>query len=59
MEILLLDGEQYVGVQSSRALPIVTAQALSGLVRASRGLSQAERLRLTRECVGAPGTPSD
>jgi len=59
IEILLLDGEQYINVPRSRALPIVTAQALTGLVRASRGLSQAERLRLARECVGAPGTPSD
>ena len=59
MEILLLDGERYVQVPSSRALPIVTAQALTKLVRASRGLSQAERLRLARECLGAQGTPGE
>ena len=59
IEILLLDGEQYIQVPNSRALPIVTAKALTGLVRASRGLSQAERLRLAREGIGARDTPSD
>lgn len=59
MEILVLDGEQYVGVPRSRALPIVTAQTLTGLVRASRGLSQAERLRLARKYFSSPTLPSE
>jgi Uma2 family endonuclease len=59
VEILVLDGEQYVQVPSSRALPIVTAQMLTALVRASRGLSQAERLRLARERIGRQGTPGE
>ena len=59
MEILLLIGEQCVQVPSSRTLPIVTAEALTSLVRASRGPSQAERLRLARQCIGAQGAPSE
>jgi Uma2 family endonuclease len=59
MEILLLDGQHYNQASSSRALPIVTAQALTGLVRASRGLSQAERMRLAREvCSGLTSASS-
>lgn len=59
VEILLLDGDHYSEVPRSRALPTVTAQALTGLVRASRGLSQAERLRLARERLGPRGTPGE
>jgi hypothetical protein len=53
MEILLLSGDRYLPVQSSRAVPIVTADPLTRLVRASRGLSRAEWLRLAREWVSS------
>ena len=53
MEILLLSGDRYLPAQSSRAVPILTADALTRLVRASRGLSQAEWLRLAREWVSS------
>jgi Uma2 family endonuclease len=53
LEILLLSGDCYLPAQSSRAVPILTADALTRLVRASRGLSQAEWLRLAREWVSS------
>jgi hypothetical protein len=53
MEILLLSGDHYLPAQSSRAVPVLTADALTGLVRASRGLSQAGWLRLAREWVSS------
>jgi hypothetical protein len=49
----LWSGDRYLPAQSSRAVPILTADALTGLVRASRGLSQAGWLRLAREGVSS------
>jgi Uma2 family endonuclease len=53
MVILLLSADRYVPAQSSRAVPVVTADALTRLVKASAGLSQAGWLRLAREWVSS------
>jgi len=57
--MLLLHGDRYVQTPRSRALPMVTAGALTSLVRASTGLSQAEWLHLAREWLSAPGATSE
>jgi Uma2 family endonuclease len=49
MEILTLEGEEYHPASQSRALPVVTSDALTALVRASAGKSQGEWWRLARE----------
>ncbi len=58
MVILLLSADRYVPAQSSRAVPVVTADALTRLVKASAGLSQAGWLRLAREWVSSSAQSS-
>jgi hypothetical protein len=52
MEILTLEGDRYRPASQSRVAPLVSAAALTTLVRASAGKSQGEWWRLARAWAG-------
>lgn len=63
LTILRLDGRQYVRVAESRVLPLLTAEAVSGFVRASRTEGRTAWMRAVRAWVrtrsGGAGGSSD